>query len=132
MIAPIRPMRRRAFLRAAARLSASAAGFGLLSGCDIGPADIRSSTETRPVKVARVGILSGSISLDPRLFDALREGLRELGWIEGQNVTFEELFNVNSLHPNLAAALIVNLSAAERIGLTIPGSVLRQATEVVR
>jgi putative ABC transport system substrate-binding protein len=39
-------------------------------------------------KVYRVGFLSGTTV--PDLVGALRQGLRELGWIEGQNVVIEE------------------------------------------
>jgi putative ABC transport system substrate-binding protein len=38
-------------------------------------------------KVYRIGYLSaGSISANPRNLEAFREGLRELGWVEGRNV----------------------------------------------
>lgn len=103
-------MRRRAFLRAAARLSGSAAGFALLSGCDVRP-----SAETRPV--VRIGVLqSGSAALDPRLFDALRGCMRELGWIEGPT----------------AFELVINLKAAQALGLAIPPSVAAQVTDWIR
>ena len=38
-------------------------------------------------KIARIGILTPDpISARARLFEAFRQGLRELGYIEGQNI----------------------------------------------
>ena len=37
----------------------------------------------------RIGILSPATSPSTKAFDALREGLRELGYIDGANITFE-------------------------------------------
>ncbi len=45
-----------------------------------------------PAKVPRVGYLSPGSSSDParlRRFDAFRQGLRELGYVEGQNIAIE-------------------------------------------
>jgi putative ABC transport system substrate-binding protein len=40
-----------------------------------------------PAKVPRIGYLSlGSASDTPYILDAFRQGLRELGWVEGQNI----------------------------------------------
>jgi putative tryptophan/tyrosine transport system substrate-binding protein len=47
-----------------------------------------SALEAQPqVKVARIGFL-GAVAGNPQL-DALRQGLRDLGWIEGQNLVVE-------------------------------------------
>ena len=43
----------------------------------------------QPAKVFRIGILSPAASPSMKAFDALREGLRELGYIDGANITFE-------------------------------------------
>jgi putative ABC transport system substrate-binding protein len=43
----------------------------------------------QPAKVFRIGILSPAASPSTKAFDALREGLRELGYIDGANITFE-------------------------------------------
>src|SRR5215813_3006403 len=44
----------------------------------------------QPKKVPRIGYVSGSgpVTSDPR-FDALRQGLRDLGYIEGKNILIE-------------------------------------------
>ena len=40
-----------------------------------------------PAKVPRIGfLLLGASSDNPYLLDAFRQGLRELGWVEGQNI----------------------------------------------
>ena len=61
-------------------------------------------------KIARIGYLSPD-SPSPAataLFDALCDGLRELGWIKGKNVTFEPRYAENRLErlPELAAELV--------------------------
>ncbi len=95
---------RRDFLRAATTLSLSYAALALLDGCGIFPAP----TPT-PAKVFRIGYLSGNAaSTDTANFEALRQGLRELGYIEGQNIVIEMRFadGYNERVPDLAAELI--------------------------
>jgi putative ABC transport system substrate-binding protein len=63
----------------------------------------------QPGKIARVGRLSPvSASADARTLAAFRQGLRELGWIEGQNIAFEYRFAEGKLDrlPDLAAELV--------------------------
>jgi ABC-type uncharacterized transport system substrate-binding protein len=44
-------------------------------------------------KIRRIGYLSGSaFEASPEIHQAFREGLRELGWIEGQNILVEERY----------------------------------------
>src|ERR1700730_5628615 len=60
-------------------------------------------------KVPRIGFLSVTSPSDrPPLLDAFRQGLRELGWVEGQNVVIEYRYaegRVDRL-PGLAAELV--------------------------
>jgi len=58
------------------------------------------STEAQqPKKVPRIGVLSpGSPGPSP-LLDAFRQGLRELGYVEGQNVAIEYRFAEANLEP---------------------------------
>jgi len=63
------------------------------------------AAQAQPVKVPRVGLLGlGSAESSP-LFEALRQGLRERGWVAGQNITFEDRTTVgsNSRLPDVAA-----------------------------
>ena len=52
----------------------------------------RVSAAQQPGKVHRIGFLFASSLSDPRSqrwLDAFRQGLRELGWVEGQNIAIE-------------------------------------------
>jgi putative ABC transport system substrate-binding protein len=60
-------------------------------------------------KVPRIGYLGATSPSDrPPLLDAFRQGLRELGWVEGQNIVIDYRFAEGSLDrlPGLAAELI--------------------------
>ena len=63
----------------------------------------------QPEQIARIGRLSPlSASADAPVREGLRQGLRDLGWVEGQNLTIENRFaegNVRRL-PELAAELV--------------------------
>ena len=44
----------------------------------------------RAGKVSRIGYLTaGSVTANPRVLEAFRQGLRDLGWVEGQNIVIE-------------------------------------------
>src|SRR5215204_6387099 len=43
-------------------------------------------------KIYRVGLLWDSPAMFPKAIEALREGLRDKGWVEGQNLSFEPLW----------------------------------------
>jgi putative ABC transport system substrate-binding protein len=43
----------------------------------------------QPAKPFRIGVLSPAGSPSTKAFDSLRKGLRELGYIEGANITIE-------------------------------------------
>jgi putative ABC transport system substrate-binding protein len=67
-------MDRRAFLAALAR--------GLLA------APLAAGAQ-QAAKIARIGYLSGSLAAGPHLPEAFRQGLRDLGYVEGRNVVIE-------------------------------------------
>ena len=63
----------------------------------------------QPGKVYRIGYLSSSrSSANPQLLQAFRQGLRELGWVEGQNVVIDYRFAEGRFErlPDLAAELV--------------------------
>ena len=66
--------------------------------------------EARPaMKVARIGYLSGtSLSVNSARVDAFRQGLHELGYVEGKNIVIEWRFAGGKLDrlPALAAELV--------------------------
>src|SRR5713226_5011858 len=57
----------------------------------------------QPKKVSRVGILDSVPS--PRT-EAFRQGLRDLGYVEGQNLAIESRFGSDDRLPDLAAELV--------------------------
>src|SRR5688572_32627201 len=62
---------------------AGAVGLGLLAGCGRWPGQQRAP---RGPEIRRIGVLG---DLSSARWDAFREGLRELGWVEGQNLAIE-------------------------------------------
>jgi putative tryptophan/tyrosine transport system substrate-binding protein len=62
---------------------AGAAGLGLLAGCGRWPGQQRAPGGS---EIRRIGVLGDSPTAR---WDAFREGLRELGWVEGQNLAVE-------------------------------------------
>jgi putative ABC transport system substrate-binding protein len=65
----------------------------------------------QPAKVRRIGFLSPSSLSDPRtqrFFEAFRQGLRELGHVEGQNIAIESRWAETKYErlPGLAAELV--------------------------
>ena len=60
-------------------------------------------------KVYRIGYLAGGTSTSaPHLLEAFRQGLRERGWVEGQNIVIDYRFAEGRLDrlPDLAAELV--------------------------
>ena len=91
---------RRRFLQGSAAL----AGLSLVSGCGVLP-----SSWQQTAKVARIGFLHSFTRTGVDAFVAVfQEGLRDLGYVEGQNLTVEYRFaegNIERL-PELAAELV--------------------------
>jgi putative ABC transport system substrate-binding protein len=68
-----------------------------------------SADAQQPTKIPRIGVLSDeSPLLGASSFGPLAAGLRDLGYVEGQNVAFERRYasEKNELLPNLAAELV--------------------------
>jgi putative ABC transport system substrate-binding protein len=63
----------------------------------------------QPKKILRIGVLvGGSVSSDSARIEALRQGLRELGYVEGKNIVIEWRYGDGKLDrlPALAAELV--------------------------
>jgi putative ABC transport system substrate-binding protein len=78
--------------------------LGLLSGCGVLPPQAQ-----QPAKVHRVGfLLATSASVEAARIDAFQQGLRELGYQEGQNIVIEWRYAEGQFDrlPDLAAELV--------------------------
>jgi putative ABC transport system substrate-binding protein len=70
---------------------------------------LRLSAEAQqPTKIPRIGYLSPSISANRSYFESFRQGLRDLGYVEGKNIVIERRVNEGKLdrNPALAAELV--------------------------
>ena len=93
----MRPHGRRRFLRSSLALAA----LGLLAGCGTPPWPGRQAA-----RVPRVGFLGGNVAEERS--EGFRAGMRDLGYLEGQNVVIEWRFADGRLErlPELAAELV--------------------------
>jgi len=85
-------------------------------------------------KVPRIGFLgTRTLSDTSPYLDAFRQGLRELGWVEGQNIVIDDRFAEGRFDrlPNLAAEL-VRLKVAIIVAAPTPAVVAaKKATETI-
>ncbi|HTS22491.1 MAG TPA: ABC transporter substrate-binding protein [Casimicrobiaceae bacterium] len=93
-----------------------------------------SAAHAQSEKVYHVGFLLGATreSVAP-LFDALREGMRELGYVEGRHVVFEQRYGGGKMErlPNLAAELVRLRPDVIVTGTNIHVAAVRQATQTI-
>jgi putative tryptophan/tyrosine transport system substrate-binding protein len=106
---------------------AGAAGLGLLAGCGRWPGQQRAPGGP---EIRRIGVLGDSFTAR---WDAFREGLRELGWVEGQNLAVEYRWTEghNERYGAVAAELVqlpVELIVA---GTSAGSAAAKQATSTV-
>ena len=65
--------------------------IALVGGAIVCPLGVRAQPQAG--KVPRIGYLGVTSPSDrPSLLDAFRQGLRELGWVEGQNIVIDYRF----------------------------------------
>jgi putative tryptophan/tyrosine transport system substrate-binding protein len=86
--------------RRAAFLAAIALGTALAAGPHPAPAQ-------QPGKVYRIGILSPAERPDTKIFDAFRQGLADLGYIDGKNITIE--YRLAAGHFSRLPAMVADL-----------------------
>src|SRR6185369_2887652 len=105
------------------------------SAIAVGAAVTRSLAEAQSaIKVYRVGFLLGATreSVAP-LFNALREGMEDLGYIVGRNVLFEQRYGGGRTErlPDLAAELVRLRVDVIVTGTNIHVEAVRHATEKI-
>jgi len=83
-------------------------------------------------KVQRLGVLSGA-SADTPALRAFQQGLRELGWIEGQNILIDYRFAQGQVErlPALAAELVALSVDVIAAGPTPPALAAKSATNTI-
>jgi putative ABC transport system substrate-binding protein len=117
--------------RAAVRIGLGALGVVLTLGLFAAPL---TSPAQAPGKVPRVGYVFARVSsADQRLWDAARQGLRELGYVEGQNITLEIRWAEGRTErlPDLVAEL-VRLKVDVLVVATTPGALAaKNATRTI-
>ena len=81
-------------------------------------------------KVARIGYLAGNLAATPHLPEAFRQGLRDLGYVEGRNVVIEYRDAEGKFErlPALAAELVA-LKVDVIVAGGTPASPGRQASD---
>jgi ABC-type uncharacterized transport system substrate-binding protein len=85
-------------------------------------------------KVSRVGILAtGAAGSNPHLNEAFRQGLRDLGWLEGQNIVLEYRYGEgrDDRLPALAAELVRQNPDAIVATSTLSAVALSKATKAI-
>jgi putative tryptophan/tyrosine transport system substrate-binding protein len=95
----------------------------------------RSAAEAQPApKVYRVGFLLGATRESvASLFGALEEGLRDLGYVEGRNIVFEQRYGSGKMErlPDLAAELVRLRVDVIVTGTNIHVAAVRHATTTI-
>ena len=87
-----------------------------------------------PAKIWRIGVLvSSSASLNASRDDALRQGLREMGYVEGKNIIMEYRYAEGKLDrlSELAADLVRSRPDLILVGGTRVAVAAKQATSVI-
>jgi len=82
-------------------------------------------------KVARIGYLSTNLASSPHQHEAFRQGLRDLGYVEGRNVVIEyrDAEGKVERHPALAAELVaLKVDVIVVAGSTLTARTAKQAT----
>jgi putative ABC transport system substrate-binding protein len=91
----------------------------------------RATEAQQAAKVARIGYLAGNLATGPHLQEAFRQGLRDLGYVDGRNVIVEYRDAEGKLErlPALAAELVaLKVDLIVAAGGTPPAVAAKQAT----
>jgi putative tryptophan/tyrosine transport system substrate-binding protein len=94
----------------------------------------RSSEAQQPAKVPRIGFLSLNLAPNSHLHEAFRQGLRDLGYIQGRNIVIEirDAEGKYERLPALAAELVaLKVDVIVTGGGTPPALAAKQATKTI-
>jgi len=84
-------------------------------------------------KVARIGYLAANLAASPHVHEAFRQGLRDLGYVEGRNVVIEHRSAEGKLErlPALAAELVALKVDVIVAAAALPALAAKQATRTI-
>jgi putative ABC transport system substrate-binding protein len=84
-------------------------------------------------KITRIGYLMLDLAASPHLREAFRQGLRDLGYVEGRNVVIEHRSAEGKLErlPTLAAELVALKVDVIVAAATLPALAAKQATKTI-
>src|SRR5713226_572366 len=84
-------------------------------------------------KIARIGYLTGNLAANPHVPEAFRQGLRDLGYVEGRNVVIEyrDAEGKYDRLPALAAELVALKVDVIVVGSTPQALAAKQATRTL-
>jgi putative ABC transport system substrate-binding protein len=84
-------------------------------------------------KVARIGILSSTPSAAAQRLETFRQGLRDLGWVEGKNIIIEYRYSEGRIdrEPELAAELVRLKVDVIFVGGAQPALAAKKATTTI-
>jgi putative ABC transport system substrate-binding protein len=125
----VTPISRRRLIGRLAAAGASAAGLVLLGGCALG------ASTSKLAKVPRVGLIGPSP--DAPWVQPLWAGLRELGWVEGQNFSVERRDQTSATDDQISAdvagllAMPVDVLVTSGTSATLAAKQATQAIPIV-
>jgi putative ABC transport system substrate-binding protein len=97
------------------------------------PAFISVTEAQQPTKIHRIGLLTGAAAPPPSAASPFTQGLRKLGYVEGQNITIEARYSNGQMDrlPELALEL-TRLKLDVIVAQTFPAALaLKQATSTI-
>src|SRR5260370_3030039 len=105
-----------------------------LCGLTVGTLSVPLVAEAQqPTQIVRIGWLGGSSPIIPSVLEGFRQGLRELGYVDGQNMTIEYRFAEGRIErfPALAAEL-VRLHVDIIVASSVPAALAaKEATKTI-
>jgi putative ABC transport system substrate-binding protein len=90
------------------------------------------AARAQQARLLTVGLLgTGASSTQSQWTAAFVQRLRELGWIEGQNVKVMSRSGDIPVEQPTKFNLVINLTTAKALGLSVPDTLLARADEVI-